>query len=123
MRVLIVDDSKAMRMIVARELRQAGFGDLVITEAASGPEAIDAVGEFSPELILSDWNMPGMSGLELLQALNAKGFPGVFGFITTEASAEMRTAADDAGARFFVTKPFTTDVLRDVLSGVVTAAS
>ncbi len=122
MRVLIVDDSKAMRMIVARELRQAGFADLVITEAASGPEAIAAVHEFSPELVLSDWNMPGMSGLELLQALNAEPYTGVFGFITTEASAEMRAAAESAGARFFITKPFTTDVLRDALSSVVASA-
>ena len=116
MRVLIVDDSKAMRMIVARELRSAGFAELLITEAASGMDAIAAMKDFDPELVLSDWNMPGMTGLDFLNALRGDGCTVPFAFITTEASAEMRTAAADAGAFSFITKPFTADDLRDALA-------
>ncbi len=115
-RVLIVDDSKAMRMIVGRELRSAGFADLHIAEAANGVDAMAVVKDFNPELVLSDWNMPGMTGLDLLKSLRGDGHIVPFGFITTEASAEMRDAAADAGAFSFVTKPFTADDLRDALA-------
>jgi two-component system, chemotaxis family, chemotaxis protein CheY len=115
-RVLIVDDSKAMRMIVARELRSAGFAELLISEAASGMDAITVMKDFNPELVLSDWNMPGMTGLDLLKALRGDGCAVPFCFITTEASSEMRSAADEAGAFNFITKPFTADDLRDALA-------
>ena len=115
MRVLIVDDSKAMRMIVARGLKEAGFASLVTAEAACGPDAVLMLEEFNPQLILSDWNMPGMTGLELLKALRSDGCAVPFGFITTEASPEMRNAAADAGAFGFLTKPFTASELRDTL--------
>ena len=116
MRVLIVDDSKAMRMIVARELRSAGFAELLIAEASSGAEAISVMRDFNPELVLSDWNMPEMNGLEFLKTLRSDGCAVPFGFITTEASAAMRSAASDAGAFSFITKPFTAGDLRDALS-------
>jgi two-component system chemotaxis response regulator CheY len=115
-RILIVDDSKAMRMIVARELRSAGFSELLIAEASSGAEAISVMKDFNPELVLSDWNMPEMNGLEFLKTLRTGGCAVPFGFITTEASPEMRTAASEAGAFSFITKPFTADDLRDALS-------
>lgn len=118
MRILIVDDSKAMRMIVGRELRSAGFTDLQIAEAANGADALATLKNFDPELILSDWNMPGMTGLDLLKALRAEGCAVPFGFITTEASAEMRSAAAEAGACSFVTKPFTANDLRDALADI-----
>ena len=115
MRVLIVDDSKAMRMIVSRELKAAGFSALTIEAAASGQAALAVLEEFNPQLILSDWNMPGMTGLELLKTLRANGCAVPFGFITTEASTEMRNAAADSGAFGFITKPFTATDLRDTL--------
>jgi len=103
-------------MIVARELKSAGFGSLVIAEAACAQDAISAVDEFNPELVLSDWNMPGMTGLDLLKALRNSGCAVPFGFVTTEASTEMRAAATDAGAFSFITKPFTSDDLRGALA-------
>jgi two-component system chemotaxis response regulator CheY len=73
MKLLIVDDSKAMRMIVARTLRQAGYGGADFREAENGAQALEAIRADKPHLVLCDWNMPQMSGMELLSALNQQG--------------------------------------------------
>jgi two-component system, chemotaxis family, chemotaxis protein CheY len=119
MQVLIVDDSKAMRMIVARALRQAGYASCVIREAGDGSDALTAVHELVPDLVLCDWNMPEMSGLDLLEALRAEGCEVPFGFVTSESTPEMRELANDAGAQFLIAKPFTPDSFRDLLATVV----
>lgn len=121
MRILIVDDSKAMRLLVRRALRQAGYGAHEVVEAASGPEALEVVRGGKVDLVLSDWNMPDMSGIELLQALRSEGFTTTFGFITTETTPPMRAAANAAGAAFLVAKPFTPEALQLTLDGVVGA--
>lgn len=116
MRILIVDDSKAMRMILMRTLRQAGFQGHTLVEAANGKEALDRISTDAPHVVLSDWNMPEMGGIELLEALvkQKKGIP--LGFVTSEASADMKALAFSAGARFFITKPFNSDTLKETLS-------
>jgi two-component system chemotaxis response regulator CheY len=119
MKVLVVDDSKAMRMIVTRSLRQIGIADLVLEEAGTGMEAIKVVEGFTPDLILADWNMPGMTGYELFLELKAMGYNGQYGFITTEASEEMKAKAAEAGASCFVTKPFTPEILTKALDGMI----
>lgn len=119
MKILVVDDSKAMRMIVSRALRQISMPDLTLEEAATGMEAIRIVEEFSPDLVLADWNMPGMSGYELLVELKGKGYSGKFGFITTEASDDMRQKATEGGADCFITKPFTPESLTQALDGLI----
>ena len=68
MNILIVDDSRAMRMIVSRTVRQA-VGECTIREAGNGLEGLAAIREQRPDLVLCDWNMPEMSGFELLCAL------------------------------------------------------
>jgi two-component system chemotaxis response regulator CheY len=110
MKILIVDDSKAMRMIVGRTLKQAGFGDHPTAEAGDGMEALERLQKESFDLVLSDWNMPRMSGIELLSALKAERHPVRFGFVTSEGTEAMRKQASDAGAAFLIAKPFTTDV-------------
>ena len=62
-----------------------------------------------PDLVLSDWNMPQMTGIELLESLNEEGIKVPFGFVTTEATSEMRLRARKAGALFLLAKPFTVD--------------
>jgi two-component system, chemotaxis family, chemotaxis protein CheY len=119
MKVLIVDDSKAMRMIVARVLRQAGYANSVIREAADGSEALEAVRHQVPDLVLSDWNMPEMSGLDLLEALRAEGCEVPFGFVTSESTPEMRELANEAGAQFLIAKPFTPDSFRHLIASVM----
>ena len=107
MKVLIVVDSKAMRMIVRRTLRQANVETADPAEAGNGTEALDAVNTDQPDLILCDWNMPEMNGIEFLRALRADGNQVRFGFVTSEGTAEMRAEALAAGAQFIITKPFT----------------
>ena len=66
-KILIVDDSKAMRMIVSRVLRQAGYGNAEFVEASNGAEGLAAARAGGVDLILSDWNMPEMNGIEFLE--------------------------------------------------------
>jgi two-component system chemotaxis response regulator CheY len=121
MKILVVDDSKAMRMIVIRTLRQAGFEQVEITEAASGREGLDAVAAGAPDLILSDWNMPELNGIEFLRELRAAGNNTSFGFVTSEGSEDMRATAAEAGADFLVAKPFSLDTFRDAINTVYVA--
>ncbi|NNH08087.1 response regulator [Cellulomonas fimi] len=118
MRVLVVDDSRVMRQIVIRTLRQAGY-DWDVREASDGAEALEAVRADEPDVVLSDWNMPNMSGIELLEALRASGFETPFGFVTSEGSPEMRATAEAAGALFLIAKPFTADAFREVIEPVL----
>jgi len=115
MKILIVDDSKAMRMLVKRSLRMAGFGEHDTIEAENGKEGIVVVEGQQPDLVISDWNMPEMTGLEFLQTLRANDCSVNFGFVTTEASNDMRALAKEVGALFLVTKPFTPEQLRNAL--------
>lgn len=116
MKILIVDDSKAMRMIVMRHLRQAGFGNHALEEASNGVEALTAATNAPPDLILCDWNMPEMNGLEFLKALRGKNMNTPFGFVTTESSPEMRQTATAAGAAFLIAKPFTVETFESTLT-------
>lgn len=118
LRVVIADDSRVMRQIVMRTLRQAGY-DWEITEAADGAIALEIVTEQQPDLVLSDWNMPNMTGIDLLRALRAGGDDVPFGFVTSEGSPEMRDQAAEAGALFLIAKPFTPDSFRDVIEPVL----
>lgn len=114
MRVLVADDSRVMRQIVIRTLRQAGY-DWEITEAPDGAAALDIAQSEDPDLVLSDWNMPEMTGIELLRAMRRHGIDIPLGFVTSEGSAEMREQADAAGALFLIAKPFTAETFRDTI--------
>lgn len=116
MKILIVDDSIAMRMIVKRTLRQAGFEGHDIAEAEDGAKALAAIKAAPPDVVLSDWNMPNMTGIELLEHLGKDDIKVKFGFITTEATPDMRARATLAGARFLISKPFTPDSFKETLS-------
>jgi two-component system chemotaxis response regulator CheY len=119
MKIVVVDDSKTMRMIVKRTLRQAGYGDHEVLEAGNGVEALEIIKSSPPNLILCDWNMPEMNGLELLQALNAAGIKSHFGFVTSEGTPEMRQVAEDNGARFLISKPFSAETFQEHFNSVL----
>jgi len=121
MKIVVADDSRAMRMIVVRTLRQAGLGGHEVLEAENGREALELVAANAPDLILSDWNMPEMSGIEFLAALRSRGDATPFCFVTSEGSDEMREQAAAAGAIGLIAKPFTAEAFLDVLSPVVTS--
>ncbi|WP_421732386.1 response regulator [Cellulomonas sp.] len=117
-RVLVTDDSRVMRQIVIRTLRQAGY-DWDVREAADGAEALEAIRADEPDVVLSDWNMPNLSGIDLLRSLRAEGFATPFGFVTSEGSPEMRAQAEAAGALFLIAKPFTPEAFREVIDPVL----
>jgi two-component system chemotaxis response regulator CheY len=107
MNILIVDDSRTIRMIIRRTLRMANIGHHVVEEAEDGQDALRKLEAFPADLILSDWNMPNLDGLELLEAVRAAGNNTVaFGFVTSSCSSEAHERATAAGASFFVDKPF-----------------
>lgn len=118
MNILIVDDSRAMRMIVRKTLRQAGFGKHNFFQAGDGVEALEVLRANPMHLVLSDWNMPNMNGLELLQNLRAAGSRVVFGFVTTEGTPDMRAKAMASGAQFVIVKPFTAQQFEETLVSV-----
>ena len=116
MKILIIDDSKPMRHLVRRTLIKAGFTEHEFKEASDGQEALEAIRESVPDLVLADWNMPRMSGIELLKALNQEEIKVKFGFITSEQTAEMSEQANEHGALFLIGKPFSADIFRETLS-------
>ncbi len=115
MNILVVDDSMAMRLIVMKTLREAGFEGHDIEQAEDGAKALEKIKDDMPDLILCDWNMPNMTGPELLQALTDDDIKPTFGFVTTEATAEMLAKANDLGADFLIAKPFTPETFESKL--------
>lgn len=115
--VLIVDDSNTMRKIVSRALRQAGIDFSEILEAGDGQEALDVLGSNTVDVVLSDINMPNMTGLEFLKAKAEddaiKDIPVVM--ISTETGADIIDQAKALGAKGAVKKPFTPDLINDTL--------
>jgi two-component system chemotaxis response regulator CheY len=118
-KILIADDSRVMRQIVTRTLRQAGFGDHDLVEAADGRQAYDLATAEQPDLVISDWNMPEMTGVEVLRQLRARGNQVKFGFVTSECTPEMQKQAEEAGALFFIIKPFTAERFDEVFSPIL----
>ncbi len=119
MRILVADDSRVMRQIISRTLRQAGFSGHDLVEAADGKEALNKALANSPDLVLSDWNMPEMNGIQLLRELRGNGMNVPFGFVTSEGTSEMRNLAEESGALFLISKPFTADIFREVLEPIL----
>ncbi len=121
MKVLLVDDSRVMRQIIVRTLRQAGWYDWQIVQAEHGAQALAMVLAGEPDLVLSDWNMPELTGIELLRTLRLRGYRTPFCFVTSEGSPEMHELAVAAGAVGVVTKPFTAESFRAALEGTTAA--
>lgn len=118
MKVLVVDDMSTMRRIVKNVLRQIGFSDIV--EAENGQDALTKLRAGGFGLVVSDWNMPVMQGIELLRAIRAdpdlKTLP--FLMVTAEAQKENLIEAVQAGVSNYVVKPFTAEVLQGKLEKV-----
>lgn len=116
MKILLVDDSKTMRLIVRRTLREAGFESHDFIEKTNGKEALEHIRIDPPDLVLSDWNMPEMTGIELLEQLRQEGCHVKFGFVTSEGSPEILGRAVGSGALFLIVKPFSAESFRKTLS-------
>lgn len=114
-RILIVDDSRAMQTIVRRGIEQLGYDDIEIKQASSAVAGLDIIRNWEPNLVLCDWHMPEMTGLELLYSLNRQMLETQIGFVTTESAEERKKEAFAAGAKFFVQKPFDTATLHNAV--------
>jgi two-component system, chemotaxis family, chemotaxis protein CheY len=119
MKVLVADDSGIMRKIIIRSLNSVGVSDIV--EAADGQEAIDAYQATPVDLILTDWNMPNKSGLDVVKEIRARGSSVPIIMVTTEAQKGQVISAIQAGVNDYLTKPFEADDLRAKLDKFVTA--
>ncbi len=119
--VLIVDDSSTMRKIVLRNLRQTGLDVGEVYQAGDGQEALAMLADNTVHLILSDWNMPKMDGLGLVQAVrsNPDNVHIRIIMITTEGGETKVDEAIAAGANGYVKKPFTADDLEKELLPVM----
>lgn len=119
-RFLIVDDSRAIQAIIRRVVEGCGYPAVDVRVAINGEAALDVLQEFTPNLVITDWHMPRMSGLELLQALRQLGKADVpVGLITTETSQGLLDEARRNGAVFVLNKPFKDQELISQLQTVV----
>lgn len=105
MQVLIVDDSQIMRKIISSALKKLGVNDTV--EASNGKEAIDIVAKDTTiGLVLMDWNMPVMTGIDAVKKIRADGNKVPVVMVTTEAEKERVIEAIKSGANDYLIKPF-----------------
>ena len=115
-RALVVDDSRAMRSILSKALVEFGFE---VAQAGNGREALETIDREGPTftLVLLDWNMPEISGIEVLQEFRSRSeLSGVrLVMVTTETEIEQMARALEAGADEYVMKPFTREALKDKL--------
>ena len=117
MNVLIVDDYKTMLRIIRNLLKQIGFDN--VDEAMDGKEALDKLKGKSYGLIISDWNMEPMTGIELLREVRGNGSDIPFIIVTAENKTENVLAARKAGVNNYIVKPFNADTLRQKISSVL----
>ena len=115
-RALVVDDSRAMRMILSKTLAESGFD---VLQAANGREALEIMEREGAAigLVLLDWNMPEVSGIEVVEKLRSQSaYNGVrLLMVTTETEIEQMARALEAGADEYVMKPFTREAVEDKL--------
>ena len=120
MRFLVVDDSTTMRRIIINTLNKLGYTEVV--EAGNGREGIDRVNEGPVDLVITDWNMPEMSGIEFIRALRAmdgkQQLPVLM--VTTNAAKDDIVEALRAGVTNYVVKPFTSDTIKEKIDAVLT---
>lgn len=117
-KVLVVDDSSVMRKIIQRNIKETGLIVDEFIEAGDGKQALEKVSDHGNlDLILLDWNMPNMSGIEFVKALRSLNLPRRIPvvMVTTEGSDTKVIEAKQSGADGYLTKPFTADRLRDTL--------
>jgi two-component system chemotaxis response regulator CheY len=113
MLALVVEDSKTIRMILCEYLRKM---NIQVVEAANGREALERLKEMSPpDLVLVDWNMPVMSGIDFIRAVRELNIydPLPLIMVTTNSESEHVGIAMEAGANLYIQKPCTLDTLRE----------
>lgn len=118
MKILIVDDFSTMRRIIKNVLHELGFNNT--DEADDGTTALPMLKAGSYDFLITDWNMPGMQGIDLLKALRADArlasLPVLL--VTAEAKRDQIVKAAEAGVNGYIIKPFTPDTLREKIAKI-----
>ena len=120
MKILVVDDFSTMRRIVRNLLVELGFNNASIQEADDGESALQLLRSTSFDFVVTDWNMPGMTGIDLLRSIRAdaalKTLPVLM--VTAENSREQIIAAAQAGVNGYIVKPFTAVTLKEKIDRI-----
>jgi two-component system, chemotaxis family, chemotaxis protein CheY len=114
-KVMVVDDSSVMRQIIKNNLKQLGFELSNLLDAEDGEDALQKINQDRIDLVISDWNMPKMTGIDFLKAVRAddafKELP--FLMVTSEADKEKIMEAVQAGVNQYIVKPFNANQLEE----------
>ncbi|MBN8735183.1 MAG: chemotaxis response regulator CheY [Xanthomonadales bacterium] len=120
MKILVVDDFSTMRRIVRNLLAELGFATANMQEADDGNSALTALRSSHVDFVVTDWNMPGMTGIDLLRSIRAdpalKALPVLM--VTAENSREQIIAAAQAGVNGYIVKPFTAVTLKEKIDRI-----
>ena len=119
--ILLVDDSMPMRSVIKKAFKAAGYSGSDFYEAASGMEALETLRNHWIDIVITDFTMPGMNGLEMLEKMKKndlfKDIPVVM--VTTEGSRQKIDQFMKSGAAGYIKKPFTPEQIRDMITGIL----
>jgi len=119
--ILIVDDSLPMRSVIKRTLKAAGYGSAELLEAANGQEALDLMKNSWVDIVITDYNMPVMNGLDFIKAIKSndlsKDIPVIV--ISTEGNESKIKEFMACGAAGYITKPFAAEAIRDLMVNIL----
>ncbi len=119
MRILVVDDSSTMRRIIINTLNKIGYSEII--EASNGREGLDRLAVHAVDLVVTDWNMPEMTGIEFIRSLRAgdktRALPVLM--VTTNAAKDDIVEALKAGVNNYVVKPFTPDTIKEKIEAAL----
>jgi len=118
-KILVVDDFATMRKVLRNLLKQAGYENIIETE--DGVTALRTLKSQKIDFVISDWNMPNMTGIELLKAVRADSDLATMPFlmVTVEALQDNVIAAVKAGVNNYIVKPFTAEVLNEKITKIM----
>ena len=123
--ILIVDDSLPMRAVVKRTIKAAGYASSELLEAANGQQALELMRNSWIDMVITDYNMPVMNGLDLIRCIKKedllKDIPVVV--VSTEGNSSKIEEFMTSGAAGYITKPFTAEAIRDVIVNILGEAS
>jgi two-component system chemotaxis response regulator CheY len=117
-KAMVIDDSRVMRLMVMKSLREAGLAEFEFQEAEDGEDALAKILHDRPEILFVDWNMPKMSGIDLVKRFRrdrANDTVPVVMVTSEKTMGKIEEALDQAGANEYICKPFTVDQLRQKL--------
>jgi len=117
LKILIVDDSSTMRRIIINTLSRIGYSDVV--EGEHGKAGLEKLAQGGIEMIITDWNMPEMDGLEFVNAVRGQNSSIPILMVTTNAAKEDIVAALQAGVNNYVVKPFTPETLKEKIESLL----